>query len=345
MSAYYLLAGAVAALVTYLLILPLRRLSHRLGWLDHPGGHKRHEGSIPFTGGWAIFVGVWCGILVAYKLAPGFAHDLGGYLPSIFIAHMIIFLGGVVDDFARLTPWVKLAIQLTASLLLINGGLMITTVYVPFTGSYLLGDLAYPVTILWVLLIVNAVNIVDGLDGLAGGLSLATCIGLIYTGLALHVPVLAGLTLILAAVLLAFLRFNFPSASIFLGDSGAQSIGFLFAVAAIYCPIKSYTVVAMFVPLLSLGLPLLELATSFLRRLLTGKSVVAGDYGHLFHLLLRRGVSRRATVLVFCGVAMSLQIFVFALFLFDRRVVFSILVLFMLVTVAWFLHLSRQEDS
>ncbi|MCK4858224.1 MAG: undecaprenyl/decaprenyl-phosphate alpha-N-acetylglucosaminyl 1-phosphate transferase, partial [candidate division Zixibacteria bacterium] len=299
---------------------------------------------IPFTGGWAVFIGFWLGVLLAYLLVPEFAAGLGQYLPGVFAAHLLIFLGGVVDDFVDLAAWLKLAIQATAAMILIASGLKIDTIYIPFTGSFLLGDLTYPATILWVLVIVNAVNIVDGLDGLAAGLSVITSIGLLYVGLTLQVPVVVGLAVILLGVLPAFLRFNYANASIFLGDSGAQSIGFVFAVAAIYFPIKSYTVVAMFVPLLSLGVPLVELALSFVRRLLVGKPVMAGDYGHLFHVLVKRGLSHRATVLVFYAVAVSLQIFVFTLFLFDRRVVFSILVLFMMVTAAWFLRLSRQEE-
>jgi UDP-GlcNAc:undecaprenyl-phosphate GlcNAc-1-phosphate transferase len=341
----YLIAGACGLLVTVLLIPPLRLLSRRFGWLDQPGAHKRHSTPTSFAGGWAVFVGFWVAVLIARKLSPGFSHDLGSYLPGVFAAHLVIFTGGVVDDFVRLKAWLKLLIQITAVMILISTGLKITTIYVPFTGSYLLGDLSYPVTVIWVLLIVNAVNIVDGLNGLAAGLSLATCIGLLYTGLALNMTVLVGIAILLSAVLIGFLKFNFPKASVFLGDSGSQSIGFIFSVAAIYCPIKSYTVVAMFVPLLSLGLPLLELAASFTRRLVTGRSVVKPDYGHLFHLLLRRGFSKNMTVLIFCGVAMALQVFVFALFLFDRRIVFSILILFMLGTAAWFLHVSRQEDN
>ncbi|MFH2054461.1 MAG: MraY family glycosyltransferase, partial [bacterium] len=244
--------------ITALLSLILGRLALRHGWVDRPGGHKRHDRPVPFIGGWAIFVGFWCGMLLSYLLLPEIHAEWRRYLPGFFLAHLMIFAGGVIDDFVKLTPWVKLLIQVSATLVLIAVGLRIDTIYVPFTGSYLLGDLTYPATILWVALIVNAVNLIDGLDGLAGGLSLITSLGLLYTGFVLQVPVIAILSVILIAVLLGFLPFNFPRASVFLGDSGSQSLGFIFAVAAIYCPIKSYTVVAMFVPLLALGVPLLE---------------------------------------------------------------------------------------
>jgi UDP-GlcNAc:undecaprenyl-phosphate GlcNAc-1-phosphate transferase len=339
-----LLAAAISLVTTGLLSLLLRGYCHRWGWLDHPGAHKRHSRPTPFAGGWAVFAGFWAGVLFCYLVIDSFATEWGDLLPGVFLAHLVIFAGGVVDDFTRLSAWSKFSFQVAGSLVLIASGLEITVIYVPFAGAFSLGGFSYLATIIWVLAIVNAVNFVDGLNGLATGLSLATCLGLIYTGLSLQVVVIAGLAAIMVGSLLGFLRFNFPRASMFLGDSGSQTIGFVFAVMAIYCPIKSYTVVAMFVPLLSLGLPLLELLITFLRRLVSGKSIVTSDRGHLFHVLVARGLSERVTVILFCVVAMLLQVFVFALFLFDRRIVFSILVLFMVMLVVWFLRLSRRED-
>lgn len=340
----YLLIGVGSFLLTYVVIPPLIKLSQRFGFIDTPGDRKKHPVPTPFSGGWAIFVCFWIGFSLCVALIPELKSDLGHYLPAIFFSHLIIFAGGVIDDFVALHAPYKLAIQLVAATILYSAGLKIDTIYLPFSGSYLLGSLSLPVTILWILLIVNALNIVDGLDGLAAGLSIIAAIGLLYAAMMLRIPVVAALSVVLIAVLAAFLRYNFPAAKIFMGDSGAQSVGFLFAVAAIYCPIKSYTVVAMFIPLLSLGVPLIELGTSFFRRLITGRSVVKGDMGHLFHLLPGKGFSKTKTVLIFWGVAMTLQIFVFTLFLFDRRIVFSILMLFMIIIAGWFLFLLRQEE-
>jgi len=339
---------AVAAVVLVLswAVTPLLiRLSHHFGFLDQPHGRKRHDSPTPFTGGWVVFALFWVGVLISVLLLPELRSDLGHYLPSFFLAHALVFIGGIVDDFISLRAPFKLLIQITAATVLFAAGLKVDTIYIPFGGSHLLGAFSYPATVVWVLLIVNALNIVDGLDGLATGLSIIGSIGLLYTGLMLQIPVVASLMAILIAVLLGFLCYNFPNARIFLGDSGAQSIGLVFAVVAIYCPIKSYTVAAMFVPLLSLGVPLMELAISFIRRLLTGKSVVSGDLGHLFHLLPRRGFSKMKTVMMFWGVALALQIFVFTLFLFDRRIVFSILVAFMAVIAGWFLFLLKREEQ
>jgi UDP-GlcNAc:undecaprenyl-phosphate/decaprenyl-phosphate GlcNAc-1-phosphate transferase len=344
--ALILFAVALGTLaVSYIAMPVLIRLSHSFSFLDKPRGRKRHAVPTPFTGGWLIFIFFWFGLLICVRLLPELRDELGHYLPAFFIAHTLVFVGGVIDDFISLRAPFKLLIQITAASILFSAGLKIDTIYIPFSGSYLLGDLSYPATVLWVLLIVNAMNIVDGLDGLAAGLSIIGAIGLLYTAIRLQIPVVAAVGVILIAVLLGFMPYNFPNARIFMGDSGAQSIGLIFAVAAIYCPIKSYTVAAMFVPLLTLGVPLIELAISFFRRLSTGRSVVRGDFGHLFYLLLRRGVSKVKTVLMFWGVALALQIFVFTLFLFDRRIVFSILVVFMAVIAGWFLFLLKREEQ
>jgi UDP-GlcNAc:undecaprenyl-phosphate/decaprenyl-phosphate GlcNAc-1-phosphate transferase len=340
-----LLVGCGVCVAGWLLTPLIIGLSTRLGFLDRPLGRKQHLQPTPFTGGWIFFSLFWIGLMVAVSLLPDLREEWKVYLPSFFVAHSLVFLGGVVDDFTSLRASLKLLVQITAATVLYAAGLKIDTIYVPFSGSFSLGVLSYPATVLWILLIVNAMNLVDGLDGLATGLSIIGATGLIYTAARLQIPAIAALSIIMMAVLLGFIPYNFPRARIFLGDSGAQSIGLVFAVMAIYCPIKSYTVVAMLVPLLALGVPLIEVATSFIRRLSSGQSVVRGDFGHLFHLLTRRGFGKTKTVLIFWGVASVLQIFVFTLFLFDRRIVFSILVAFMAVIAGWFLSLLRQEEQ
>lgn len=345
MTPVLLITALGAALLTLLLVPLLRDFAIRRNWLDQPGGRKRHDQPTPFVGGWAIFVVFWLAIAVILIYDPVFRSELGPKIGAIFLAHFLVFASGAIDDFKSISALPKLLVQATAAVVLWCADLQIGTIYIPFTGSV---ALAWPwsltATIFWVVIIINAVNFVDGMDGLAGGLSVLTALGLLYTSIALHINVVAVLSVLVIAIVIPFLRFNFPKASIFMGDSGSQTLGFVFALAAIYCPIKSYTVVAMFVPLLTMGVPLAEVPITFFRRLLTGQSIMRGDYGHLFHLLHRRGISKFKTVLIFWGVAGSLQIFAFTLFLFDRRIVFSILVLFMLIVAGWFLLLSRKEE-
>ena len=341
-----LLVIALAAALLSLIILPvLRDVAIRHNWLDLPHGRKRHDQPTPFVGGWVIFGVFWVALAAMLVFDPVFRSELGSRIWAIFVAHLLVFASGVIDDFKSISALPKLLVQATAAVVLWCADLQIGTIYVPFIGSLgLAWPLSLAATIFWVVIIINAVNFVDGMDGLAGGLSVLTALGLLYTSIALHIDVVAVLSVLIVATTIPFLRYNFPRASVFMGDSGSQTLGFVFALAAIYCPIKSYTVVAMFVPLLTLGVPLIEVPVTFIRRLLTGQSIMRGDYGHLFHLLHRHGISKFKTVLIFWGVAASLQIFAFTLFLFDRRIVFSILVLFMLIVAGWFLLLSRKEE-
>lgn len=339
-----LIAGA-ALLLTLAITPPLRDLARRKNWLDIPRGRKRHPVPTPFVGGWVIFGVFWLGMAAALLALPEFAREFRPYLLPIFAAHLVVFVGSLIDDFTPLRPRFKFAIQITAALILWFGGLQINTFYVPFYGSI---DLIWPLSIvattLWMILIMNAMNFVDGMDGLACGLATLTAVGLLYTAVALNILVVKVMAVLVIAVTLGFLRYNFPKATTFMGDSGSQSLGFVFAVAAIYCPIKSYTVVAMFIPLLTLGVPLAELVLTIIRRLLTGKPITRGDFRQSFHMLQIRGVGKLKIVLTFWAVAATLQIFAFTLFLFDRRIVFSILVLFMLIVAGWFLLLSRKEE-
>ena len=204
---------ALGVFLVSLATMPLLiKVSHRFGFLDRPRGRKRHASPTPFTGGWAIFVLFWLGLLTAIWLLPELRAELGHYLLPLFAAHLLVFVGGVIDDFISLRAPFKILIQVTAATILFAAGLKIDTIYVPFSGSFLLGDLSYPATVLWVLLIVNALNIIDGLDGLAAGLSIIGAIGLFYTAMILHIPAVSLLTIVLMAVLLAFLRYNFPTA-------------------------------------------------------------------------------------------------------------------------------------
>ncbi len=339
------LIAVSAFLLTLAITPPLRDFARRRNWLDIPRGRKQHPEPTPFVGGWVIFGLFWSGLAAALLTMPEFAQEFGPYLVTIFAAHTVVFVGSLIDDFVALRARFKFAIQVTAAIILWSGGLQIDTIYVPFYGSIeLLWPLSLLATTMWLILIMNAMNFVDGMDGLACGLATITAVGLLYTSVALNILVVKVMAILVIAVTLGFLRYNFPRASTFMGDSGSQSLGFIFAVAAIYCPIKSYTVVAMFVPLLTLGVPLAELVLTSLRRLLTGKPITRGDLRHSFHLLQIRGVGKVKIVLIFWAVAATLQIFAFTLFLFDRRIVFSILLAFMLIVAGWFLLLSRKEE-
>jgi UDP-GlcNAc:undecaprenyl-phosphate GlcNAc-1-phosphate transferase len=189
-----------------------------------------------------------------------------------------------------------------------------------------LGILSYPVTFIWCLVIINAFNLIDGLDGLAAGLSVIASLTLLGIGILLGVKIISFISLGLLGACLGFLRFNYPPARIFMGDSGSLYLGYIFAAESIICPIKSYTTVALFVPLLALGLPIFETFFSFFRRTLNNKRFYHADKRHLFHFLLGKGFSQKFTIWIFYIFSIILNIITWTVLVRKYRLAFSSLV-------------------
>ncbi|OGC86746.1 MAG: hypothetical protein A2142_02250 [candidate division Zixibacteria bacterium RBG_16_48_11] len=208
----------------------------------------------------------------------------------------IIFVLGLWDDLKPIRFRYKFSIQILVGLMLIQAGMKINLLFIPFWQPVELGWFSYPATLIWFLAFLNSVNLIDGLDGLAGGVSVISAVTLFVIGIHYEAYWVALVMASIVATNLGFLRFNFPPAKIFMGDSGALFLGYLFAVSSLICPIKSYTAVALFVPLVALGLPLLETVSSFVRRTLGLKKFYAADNRHLYNLLLDFGLSPKKTV-------------------------------------------------
>jgi len=221
----------------------------------------------------------------------------------------IIFLVGLIDDFCGINAYVKFAAEAGAAVLLFSNGLGISRLSILAGHPHLGWLVGLPLTILWVLWITNAFNLIDGLDGLAAGSalfsSLVTCVVAVLD----HNEVVLVLTLALAGAITGFLRYNFNPASIFLGDGGSLLIGFLISAIAMAGSHKSPTMVAVAIPIVSLGLPILDVAVAVIRRFLCCKRLFAADREHIHHKLLGRGISHRQAVLVLYGVSACFGLF------------------------------------
>ncbi len=332
------------ALVLGLVLLPLGiRVGTKFRLLDHPGRHKRHRQPVPILGGTAALLVVWITVLLARVLFPESMRELDAILPFILAGALVVYGIGLLDDFKPQTAWAKLAAEIIAALLLYWGGLRIDPVSIPFLGQISLGSFSIIITVIWVVLLTNSINLIDGLDGLAGGVSL---IAAVTMGIVGHLYQ-AGAVLVFAYVLIgflpAFLYYNWHPARIFLGDSGALQIGFYFAVLSLVVPLKSFTAAALYLPLLALGVPILETASSFIRRLAAGKSVMQADRRHLFHYLSLAGLKPRQIVWIFYGLSAVFGLFALAMFFWDRVLVFSALVLFMVVIFGAFLIFMASQ--
>jgi UDP-GlcNAc:undecaprenyl-phosphate GlcNAc-1-phosphate transferase len=270
--------------------------------------------------------------------------EIEGTLPNIFAASLLIYLVGLWDDFRPLSAWVKLSIQLIAALILYFGGLSINILSLPFFGPTALDGFSVVITVLWVVALSNAVNLIDGLDGLAAGVSLIAAATMVLIGVLYLVHSAVLLSLSLAGALLAFWLFNRYPARIFLGDSGSLLIGYFFAVISLVVPFKSYTTAAMFMPLVALGVPLIETVSSLFRRLAAGRSVMRADRRHIFHYLSHAGLSQRQIVNLFYLLSLFFGLISISMYLFKRTLVLSILTLFMVVIfILYFILLGRMK--
>jgi len=222
---------------------------------------------------------------------------------TILAPAALIFLLGVYDDIRGVGPYFKFSIQGVAAVMLYMGGLRIVNIPVVFGEHELPWFIGLPCTVLWVLAITNAFNLIDGLDGLAAGSALFSTLVAFVVALLNGPSLVTVMTIALAGAILGFLRYNFNPATIFLGDSGSLFIGFLLSALALKGAQKAPTIVAVAIPVVSFGLPILETTLSILRRLISGRPVFTADREHIHHKLLQHGMTHRQVVILLYGVS------------------------------------------
>jgi UDP-GlcNAc:undecaprenyl-phosphate/decaprenyl-phosphate GlcNAc-1-phosphate transferase len=318
----YLLLGFSSAALALLLTPLIGRGSAVLGLVDAPGGRKVHTQSVPRTGGLAVVAAAALSLMVVHAFVPPGDRPIGPALYPLIAGAALIFAVGLMDDIRGLGPLPKLAVELIAAAIIILSGLLIERVSLLGT-TWPLGWMAYPVTAAWLVGVTNAFNLIDGVDGLAPGISAlagAACGAiLIVRG---HQPE-AMLLAAFVGAMLGFLVYNFAPASIFLGDSGSLVAGFLLAATAISGWQKGATALASAVPLLIFALPIADAATTLARRLVArptdGRSIAATlrriaepDREHIHHRLLALGWSVPRTVIMLYGVTALLSLLALA---------------------------------
>lgn len=273
-----------------------RHFARRFGLVDHPDGRRKiHARETPVAGGLALFVSA--------TFAVGLGVGIANPLQSQLIAHSRTLLGllgagaiicvvGVIDDYGKLRGRHKLLGQIFAALIVIGSGMVVRNVRF-FDWHVELGLLAIPFTLLWLLGAINSLNLIDGMDGLLSSVGLIILLGLSAMAVIGGQWAAACVAVALAGALLGFLRYNFPPATIFLGDSGSMLIGLVVGTLAIESALKGPATVALAAPLAVLAVPFFDTFAAIVRRKLTGRSIYTTDRGHLHHCLLRRGLSNR----------------------------------------------------
>ncbi|MDR1961288.1 MAG: undecaprenyl/decaprenyl-phosphate alpha-N-acetylglucosaminyl 1-phosphate transferase [Gracilibacteraceae bacterium] len=287
MSALFFLPAAALALA----FTPVSRIiAYRIGAVDQPDGRRIHAAPMPRLGGVAMYAAFW---LVALPAAGGNSVVLG-----LFCGSTLLLAAGIYDDARGLGALPKLLCQTAAALVPFAFGLNVQQIALPGLGILSLGAWGYVFALVWIVGLVNTVNLCDGMDGLAAGICCMAALILSWSARSIDQPDAATLMLILAGVTLGFLYFNFHPARVFMGDSGAMFLGYILGGVSLMGTLKTTTVISLFFPLLVLGVPLIDISFAVLRRALTGKSIAAADRGHLHHRLLDVGCSQRQAVII-----------------------------------------------
>jgi UDP-GlcNAc:undecaprenyl-phosphate GlcNAc-1-phosphate transferase len=309
------LAFLVAAAIAWLLVPYAERLAYRIGAIDPPKERGLHDRPMPRLSGLAIFAGV--------EVAGWIWLPPDGESRSILLGAAAIAAVGVVDDVRGLPALPKLLGQIGAATIPVLGGVRPDVLTLPFVGGFSLGWPAYPLTVIGIVAVVNVINFIDGIDGLAAGVCTISALALAiialseYRGSAAVLATVSAagvLSALTAGASLGFLRHGFPPASSFMGDTGSNLLGYLLGVVAVQGALKTNAVIALFLPLIVLAVPILDTGFVVAKRLKYGQPVYKADSWHFHHRMANIGFSQRRTLaylyswtLVMAGLALALR--------------------------------------
>ncbi|MBQ9492613.1 MAG: undecaprenyl/decaprenyl-phosphate alpha-N-acetylglucosaminyl 1-phosphate transferase [Oscillibacter sp.] len=291
--AYVLIALLVAMVVSFLMTPVVRSFAYKVGAIDVPRDSRRmHKVPTPRLGGLAIFSGFMISTLLFISMTPE--------MKSILLGAVVIVVLGVIDDSMALPAVLKFVVQIGAALIPTLHGVTIRVFSNPNVFSddlyWNLGSLSVPLTVLWIVAVTNSVNLIDGLDGLANGVSTISATTMLVIALLLGET---DVSLVLAALVgacMGFMPYNLNPAKMFMGDTGATFLGYILATMSIQGLFKYYAVISFVVPFLILGLPIFDTAFAFFRRLAHGQSPMRADRGHIHHRLIDMGLNQKQAV-------------------------------------------------
>lgn len=320
----YVVAFTVALAAAYFITPYIKDLAIKAGALDAPDARKVHTIPIPRLGGLAIYFGFVLAVLFSMHIT----HEIRGLL----LGGTVILAVGIIDDVKQLPAKVKLLGQILAASVLIMFDIRIEWLTNPFGDMIYVNYLSIPLTILWVVSLTNTVNLIDGLDGLAAGVSTIASVTILLVALEQDFWTVAILTAALAGSALGFLQHNFNPAKIFMGDTGSMFLGYMLAAVSILGTVKSAATIALVVPIVALGLPIMDTAFAIIRRYMSGRPIFKPDKGHLHHRLLAMGLSQKQAVLLMYVISGCLGVSAIALTAVSK--VYAALILLAIITVA-----------
>ena len=350
-SLTHIYVALTAFVVTFVTVPLAKRIACKLDAVDYPSARRINKRPVPRMGGIAIFLGLAAALVVQYvgTVCLGWPPVLISH-PSMNINYGVLALGvavvfgtGAVDDVLQLKPKAKLAGQILGAAIAVASGLSISHVVNPFAsgGEINLGWVAYPLTVFYLVAFSNIINLIDGLDGLATGISAIAAFSMYNYALLFGRVDAAALSITLVAACLAFLRYNFHPAKIFLGDSGALMLGFLLGVISLLNVSRTAALTSLLVPLIVAGVPIIDTFSAIVRRRRAHVGMDVADKGHIHHRLIQEGYNQRqAVVLIYCWcILLAVGATVITQVTVGVRVVIFLLLALLSFAVAVHLHL------
>ncbi|WEK54510.1 MAG: MraY family glycosyltransferase [Candidatus Cohnella colombiensis] len=291
----YIVAMVIAFMIVMFIVPIVRKVALKVGFVDRPTKRKIHATPIPLSGGVAIFIGVTITIWLFM--------DHFTLFRTILLGGLMLLVVGLIDDGYKskgkeFPVWPRLIIYIAVAFIPVWQGIAIQGISSPSSAAMIIFSPAVSivVTVVWVFALINMLNFIDGMDGLASGVCVLSSLTLFVAALIGNQSETAIVAIVLAGSCLAFLAYNFHPARIFMGDAGATFLGYTLAVTAIEGAFKGATLLSLFVPLLALGVPIMDTIIVFTRRLLSGKGLHHADNLHTHHSLMKWGLTQVQTV-------------------------------------------------
>lgn len=314
----------ISGLTTFLVTPFIKKLAIKLNATDKPDNNRKdHDGTKASLGGLAIFIGAIAGYLYLQPEQP--------QLNAIIIGALIMLLTGLLDDIFNLKPHYKLIGQIAAALVVVSSGLIIEKMTIPFFGTVYLEGIGYIITILWIVGASNAINLIDGLDGLATGVSAIALSSILVMALMDYRFVVAYLCVILIGSCIGFLFHNFHPAKIFMGDTGSLFLGYSIAVVSMLGLFKSVALFSFIIPIIVIAIPIFDTISAMIRRTINRQGIATADKGHIHYRLLQMGYSHKGAVLIIYGFS---ALFGVLAIIFNSGTLLTSLILFCIVIVS-----------
>jgi|SRR5690554_1410716 len=336
-------AYTVLIFLATVLLVPINiRVSGKFRLLDYPSKNSTHKVVRPICGGFSLALPVMAGMVVLQL--TGYAADFPSLIP-LLVGSFGILIAGFFDDKYHLSAVWKLFFQIVIAIFMFWGGFRIELLTNPWNDALVLGYLSFPVTLLWFLLIINAFNLIDGIDGLATGIAVIVSAVLILIGYRFQNTYLFTLSIFLFAASLGFLFYNFPPAKIFLGDTGSQFIGFFIAAISIAgsAQYKGITAMTLLAPILVMFIPLADTLLAVLRRLKYRKGIFTRDHHHLHHKLLRLGLAPRTINFIFYFITFMFGLIAIGFSFADKNILFTILICLAIIVFVILYIIAKKE--